>query len=594
MRRSVRIGLLIAGILLLGGGFLADDLGFSGSVPIQPTEVSSEEGNAFIVPDPIEVPFPFVVRSDEPDAPRRSRVELFENGNPLGPAHADHHSVREIGQGRYSHWDGWIRFSTSDNSDPRTNKRAYSASYVAEPWLPPSIVSATGFLLLSVVFFRPMVQRFGARRNLGSVVRYGRRAAIILVANIVLFLALIPVGEAFLRIYFYGTINTSSLPVGFMVAHPTRGWALSPNSVQEWTNLDYSVVSRTNSRGFRDRERKHEKPDGKKRIVILGDSFMEGYYVEYEKSLPVLLEKSLKDRRVEVINLGVRGYGTVQEHITLEEEGVAYSPDLVLLFFAMNNDISNDSREWRERLLLAPLRNDVLPPYLEPDENGKWRYIFPDYEANAESIRKNGEAVREISESRSFLDRLLLWELARSLFAPDDAVSVEDPTRRPTVVLPYDPNVTFGDIVTNFDPKLRGGAFLESDYRDLRRRAWEISCKSLSRAKSIARSAGSAFAVVTVPSIFQADPLVRAELARTYPTLSFDPAEPSRELAACAAEEGFLVLDLFPVFSAAAADGTPFYHQYADRHWNPRGVALAADAVDAWLRGVGRDLLHGG
>ncbi|MCB9897474.1 MAG: sulfatase [Planctomycetes bacterium] len=63
-----------------------------------------------------------------------SRVELFEDGHALGPAHAPHADVRALGGGRYSHWQGTLYFSSSDGSDPNVNGRRYEAR--VEP-LPP-------------------------------------------------------------------------------------------------------------------------------------------------------------------------------------------------------------------------------------------------------------------------------------------------------------------------------------------------------------------------------------------------------------------------------------------------------------------------
>ena len=59
---------------------------------------------------------------------------------PLGPGLSPHHEIEKIGLGRYSHWkDMGILLSTSDNSDPNTNGRAYWAV------LPPAmIVEETG------------------------------------------------------------------------------------------------------------------------------------------------------------------------------------------------------------------------------------------------------------------------------------------------------------------------------------------------------------------------------------------------------------------------------------------------------------------
>lgn len=58
-----------------------------------------------------------------------SHLMLFEDGGLLGPAHSYHKNIRDLGCGCYSHWDGYVYFSASDNSDPRTNGRTYTFSY---------------------------------------------------------------------------------------------------------------------------------------------------------------------------------------------------------------------------------------------------------------------------------------------------------------------------------------------------------------------------------------------------------------------------------------------------------------------------------
>ena len=57
---------------------------------------------------------------------QRSPLRLFENGEPLGPAHAGHFVIRGIGKGAYSHWQNRLLFSTSDNTNPNANGRVYS------------------------------------------------------------------------------------------------------------------------------------------------------------------------------------------------------------------------------------------------------------------------------------------------------------------------------------------------------------------------------------------------------------------------------------------------------------------------------------
>jgi hypothetical protein len=68
-------------------------------------------------------PLPEGLLSDQEGA---SSLRLYEDGNEIGPARAAHVDIRAAGGGRFSHWGRELYFSTSDNSDPRTNGRAYT------------------------------------------------------------------------------------------------------------------------------------------------------------------------------------------------------------------------------------------------------------------------------------------------------------------------------------------------------------------------------------------------------------------------------------------------------------------------------------
>ena len=63
--------------------------------------------------------------SDDADHPGRSPWILEEDGAPLGPPHSLHAQMDKVGGGRWSHWQDAVLFSTSDNTDPRSNGRSY-------------------------------------------------------------------------------------------------------------------------------------------------------------------------------------------------------------------------------------------------------------------------------------------------------------------------------------------------------------------------------------------------------------------------------------------------------------------------------------
>jgi MoaA/NifB/PqqE/SkfB family radical SAM enzyme len=56
--------------------------------------------------------------------------EAWEDEQRLAPGMQRHDDIRALGQGRYSIWGRQVYFSASDNTDPRTNKRAYRLTRV--------------------------------------------------------------------------------------------------------------------------------------------------------------------------------------------------------------------------------------------------------------------------------------------------------------------------------------------------------------------------------------------------------------------------------------------------------------------------------
>ena len=101
---------------------------------------------------------------------------------------------------------------------------------------------------------------------------------------------------------------------------------------------------RTNSHGLRDVERELDKPPGTRRVILLGDSVVEGHGVAESDTISRQLEALYPDGRTQVLNMGVSGYCTLAEVELLETKGLAFDPDIVVLFF-VENDFLNFNRE---------------------------------------------------------------------------------------------------------------------------------------------------------------------------------------------------------------------------------------------------------
>lgn len=133
-------------------------------------------------------------------------------------------------------------------------------------------------------------------------------------------------------------------------ADPLLGWALRPGAAA-WETAEGVAWSRINSHGFRDHERPVAKPAGTYRIAVVGDSFTEARQVGLDDAFTSQTERALNqdpaccgNRRAEVLNFGVPGYGTAQELLLLKNRVWQFSPDLIVLQTYTGNDLFDNHR----------------------------------------------------------------------------------------------------------------------------------------------------------------------------------------------------------------------------------------------------------
>jgi len=149
----------------------------------------------------------------------------------------------------------------------------------------------------------------------------GRR---VLIATGGLMLALAVAGEALLR------MAPVEYGVSLYTNDPQRGWALR-GGAHGWVVEEAKQYVRINRDGFRDRERRMEKPAHTTRIAVLGNSWTEALQVPLESTFCAVMERELarcaaaSDNRVEVLNFGTSGYSSAQELLTLRLEVCADS-----------------------------------------------------------------------------------------------------------------------------------------------------------------------------------------------------------------------------------------------------------------------------
>src|SRR5262245_10918108 len=99
-----------------------------------------------------------------------------------------------------------------------------------------------------------------------------------------------------------------------------------PNFRQTRRHLEYQYDFITNSFGLRSPEISRDKPKGVHRLLLAGDSFVEGIGVNGDSTISAFLERQFADGRLQVINGGLAGTGAFEQGRLVRQVG--YGLDL--------------------------------------------------------------------------------------------------------------------------------------------------------------------------------------------------------------------------------------------------------------------------
>ncbi len=127
----------------------------------------------------------------------------------------------------------------------------------------------------------------------------------------------------------------------------------------------------SNEIGARDTPFSHTKVEPQTRYILLGDSFAEGYGVDFDDTAQAKLEKLLG---VDVYNFGSAGYfGPVQYYLIYKDLASQYQHDGVVLFFLPANDFTdNDYSLWKN------FHPTWYRPYYKKRSDGQYDVFYPD------------------------------------------------------------------------------------------------------------------------------------------------------------------------------------------------------------------------
>ncbi len=305
---------------------------------------------------------------------------------------------------------------------------------------------------------------------------------------------------------------------------PALGWSKRPGSRARHATPEFDVELAVNSRGLRGPERGYETPPGVTRVLLIGDSFVEGFGVAEQEGIASRLEARLQPRRVEVLNGGTRGYSTDQQLLFYRNEGKRYEPGVVLLFVFFNDVVANQKG--------TASRRDK-PFFVE--------------EGSALVLRN--VPVPKLTPS--------LWE--------ETGADAADWVR------------------ARLGPRPEELAVYESRQAPFAEGAWRLTERLISDLAGEVTAGGGRLALVYVPHKAEVHDEAWAKLCRRF-RWNADTADRRAVAArflAIAARLELPALDLTAAMRAAAARADPYYG--FDPHWNARGHAVATDATTEFL-----------
>ena len=384
--------------------------------------------------------------------------------------------------------------------------------------------------------------------------RWGARLCLLLLAPIVPLLVL----EAAIRLFgpiLPGNYNTGT----FLTPHQVFGRYHVPGFDGWLKTPEFTTRVTINAAGLRGPERPYAKPPGTRRVLVLGDSFVEAAQVQEPESVVGRLQAALDGPggRVEVLNGGVGGWGAHQAYVFLREEAVRYEPDLVIVQLYLGNDVYDTS--WH----LQGRPKQPREPYFVFEPDG--------------SLRQLEFLPRRSGTDDPFADGLrrhtLLWNVYETgvLFKLYPQTEDADEVRRNRF---------------NFFKMIVHSTKEDEDRRD---EAWRVLLTLYRRMAELGAERGFKTALVVAPALYQVDDDDWAEMLRKNREKPerWSQDAPNRFLAAHAGEVGMPMLDLLPAFRAQAAEGGPPLYFAEDRHWTAAGHALATREIEAFLRREG-------
>ncbi|MGB0909948.1 MAG: alginate O-acetyltransferase AlgX-related protein, partial [Nitrospirales bacterium] len=327
--------------------------------------------------------------------------------------------------------------------------------------------------------------------------------------------------------------------------------------------LDFNVPILINEQGLRGSN--IGQKDHRQRILLVADSTTFGSGVAVEHIMPTLLVDELGAEHVEIINGGFATYNTVQELLFLEEEGLRYNPDLVILAFSPNTDIQTNT------LRLQRLHQ----------RKARRAYAL---------LHESGELELDLSYAKAFYEK----EKDRSLDDRRKSYYKRHATYRLGKMLVnsfktskfHDPNIFIGwPFLAEFAPEYSTRDMTADEYEQIWNDGWAVTRALILRMRDETLANGARFAMMVMAPKLQVEVDYQEKVLETYPNLRLDLTRINRVVDEFGRQTGIPVLDARSVLVEAARAGqSGLYYHIEDEHMTAKSHQLLAQSLAQQLQ----------
>ncbi|MBV9727368.1 MAG: hypothetical protein JO299_19590 [Gammaproteobacteria bacterium] len=348
-------------------------------------------------------------------------------------------------------------------------------------------------------------------------------------------------------------------------------------SVQPPINGGAVVRYRINSQGFRGEEL---LPAGQAtRVLVYGDSFIQGDFTRTEDTFAVQLQQRLAAAgrsNLEVVNAGVAGYGPDQELRRMEDELPALKPTLVVVALYAGNDFGDLLRDKLYRLnsegSLEDNRSVFLDAALQADMRGSRSELVLRKLLRAARARLFATAAAPFPTGRAARRARVDADLQQGIDEYRQYVTQGDNAVHDLYYDPYNADVSLAPSSDSARYKI---AMMEQIMR---------------RMAQTAAGSNAALVFVLIPSPIDATDAHESGEVDAAKYSQYRRSGLTDTLRQICHDNGFRFVDLFGPFWQRRADD--LYLKGSDDHWNARGQAYAAVLVSEFV--LGQNLLGNG